>query len=199
MLRELVKVFQDRINLPIEIDEVRDEIIDLHVQDKIIFSSKEMDTGKLRGVIYQWHESAGMYAEATWTTLIVYPSEETVSWQRAICAKELVHVCDRQVVKTTTPEMVEQLARKILGPFETNSPAAADVMAAMDKLAQYQFIDLLFPKAARELARQKIAKGDHTEASIADWVMIPEEHVKMALSENWEEISEVLVLLGNGH
>lgn len=198
MLRDLVEKFRDRVELPIEIDEVRDAIIGTGIQDKIVFSEEDMDTGKLKGVLYQWHEHQGVYSEPIFTSLIAYPKDVELEWQRAICAKELVHICDRQIVRTKTPEMVEELAEKLVGPFETNSEGLADLMASVDKLAQYQYLDLLFPKAARETARQKIATGTAIISDIADWAVLPEEHVAMALGENWEAVSEMLVTFGNG-
>lgn len=198
MLRELVEHFQDRVELPIEIDEVRDAIIASGVQDTITFACEPMDTGILRGVLYQWHEHPGMYAEPSFVSLIVYPSGEPIEWQRAICAKELIHICDRQIVRTKTPELVKQLAEKVVGPFETSDTGIADFMASMDKLAQYQCIDLLFPKAARAIALERINEGVHTIESIANWAVLPEEHIALALSDKWEAISEMLISLGNG-
>lgn len=198
MLRKLVEQFQDRVELPIEIDEIRDAIIQSGVQDKIVFSEEEMDTGKLKGVLYQWHEHSVMYGEPVFTSLIAYPTDEEIDWQRAICAKELIHICDRQIIRTKSPEMVIQLAEKLVGPFESNSTGLADLMASMDKLAQYQYVDLLFPKAARELAKEKLTDETQTMESIAKWAVIPKEHVEMALGDKWEAISELLISIGNG-
>ena len=121
MLRRLVERFQDRTELPIEIEEIRDVLIELGVQDKIIFSPEQLDTGILTGAYYQWCEHAAAYGEPILTTLIVFPANEDLAWQRAICAKELVHVCDKQIVKTQTPEMVEELAQKVVGPSAVTS------------------------------------------------------------------------------
>lgn len=198
MLRRLVERFQDRTKLPIEIEEIRDVLIDLGVQDKIIFSPELLDTGILRGAYYQWCEHAAAYGEPILTTLIVFPANEDLAWQRAICAKELVHVCDKQIVKTQTPEMVEELAQKVVGPFETRSATPADLMAAVDKLAQYQGLNLLFPAAARKLARAKIASGEKTYEEIADWASIPEQYARLVLEESWDALSELLTAIGNG-
>lgn len=198
MLRTLVERFQDRVDLPIEIDEIRDALVESGVQDRIVFSDEKLDTGRLRGAYYQWREHTTPYAVPRWTTLIVYPSNEDITWQRAICAKELVHVCDRQIVKTQTAEMVEQLAKKIVGPFETRSAGPADLMATVDKLAQYQGLNLLFPLAARRIARARIASGEKTLEEIADWAVVPVEYAALVLGDNWDKISELLTVIGNG-
>lgn len=198
MLRKLVEMFEDRVELPIEIDELRAAVVDLGIQDKIIFSAEELDTGILKGAYYQWHESPGPYADPTWTSLIVYPEGVDVAWQRVICAKELIHVCDQQVVKARSADAVDGLARKLVGPFEGTSSDLLDILASTDKLAQYQSLNLLFPLAARKLARKRIAEQTMTPDEIADWAVLPLEQISLMLDEDWDRLSEILVAIGNG-
>ncbi|SMX29396.1 hypothetical protein TRP8649_03530 [Pelagimonas phthalicica] len=199
MLRALIEKFQDCVMLPIEIDEIRDAIIELGVQDKIIFSGEDLDTGVLKGAFYQWYESSGMYAESTWTTLIVYPDGEPIEMQRVICAKELIHICDKAIARTHTPELIDKLAKKVLGPFESPDTSSADLMATIDKLAQYQGLDLLLPKAAREIARDKISKGLLTPSDVAEAAVMPLSQTLLVLDESWEDISSFLCTISNGH
>lgn len=198
MLRSLVEAFQDEVNLPIEIDEIRNEIIRQGFQDRIIFFAGNLNTDQLRGTFTQWTEHNGVYAEPELVTLIVYPSTEDAHWQRLVCAKELVHVCDMQIAKTKTPEAIEELAERLLGRFEDNKDDEADLMASVDKLAQFQGLNLLFPKAARALARSKIASGEKSIEDIVDWVALPRQFVELALTDIWERFSELLITFGNG-
>ena len=198
MLRELIETFQDRVDLPIEIDEIRDAIIALGFQDKIILSAEDLDTGVLKGAYYQWREQRGVYGEPVWTSLVVYPEGESIENQRLICAKELIHICDRSVVKARSPDAVLDLAKKLVGPFEAPNGDFADIMAATDKLAQYQSMNLLFPIAARKLARERIENGMADLARIADWAVLPETSIAMLLDEAWDDVSEVMIAIGNG-
>lgn len=198
MLRRVVEAFQDRVDLPIEVEEIRDLVVTLGIQDKIIFSPEDLDSGVLRGAFYQWRESSGVYSDSTWTTLIVYPENEPIEWQRVICAKELIHLFDAEPVKTKTGEMVDQLARKIVGPFETRATSPSDLMASVDKLAQYQSFNLLFPLAARKIAREKLSRSEATYEDIATWSVLPLEVVMLVLDDHWDKLSEVLVAIGNG-
>ena len=190
-MRKLLQRFENRIDLPIEIDE-------MGIQDKIVFSDENLDTGVLRGVFYQWREHGGVYGEPISTTLILYPKAESLPWQRLICAKELVHVCDKQIIKTQTPEMIEKLAEKIIGGFQDHFEGPADLMATMDKLAQYQGLNFLFPLAARKLAREKIAAEEQTIEQIADWAAIPIEQAQYSIPEAWDTLSELILRIGNG-
>ena len=197
-MRRLLQKFENRVNLPIEIDEIRDAIIELGIQDRIIFSAQDLDTEVLRGTYYQWREHGNVYGEPIWTTLIIYPENEDIGWQRVICAKELVHVCDKQIVKTQTPEMIDKLAAKVIGPFEGSAEGPADLMASVDKLAAYLGLNLLFPIAARRLAREKIASQEKTIQEIANWAVIPEHYASLVIDEGWDKISELLARIGNG-
>lgn len=130
--------------------------------------------------------------------MIVYPKDESIQWQRAICAKELVHVFDKQVFRTQTPEMIEQLAEKIVSASYGNGESPADLVATIDRFAEYQWMSLLFPAAARRLAREKLSRKEITIEEIADWVMIPEQYVRLVLDESWEKISEHLMSFTSG-
>lgn len=198
MLRSLVEAFQDEVELPIEIEEVRDEIVRQGFQDRIILFAGDLNTDRLRGTFTQWTERGSVYGDPELVTLIIYPKAESARWQRLVCAKELVHVCDMQIAKTKTPEAIEELAERLLGRFEDNKDDEADLMASVDKLAQFQGINLLFPKAARSVARTKLASGEKTIDEIVDWVALPRQFVELALSDIWEKFSELLITFGNG-
>ena len=55
-MKRILQKFENRTDLPIEIEEIRDAIVGLGIQDQIIFSDEDLDTQTLRGFIYQWRE-----------------------------------------------------------------------------------------------------------------------------------------------
>jgi len=189
MLRNLVEVFQDRVTLPIEVTEIRTAIQTIGFQDRIILSARTLDTEVLRGTFYQWTERATLYGEPQLVTLVIYPENINICWQRLICAKEMVHVCDQQIAKTVDIEAIVKLAEKLLGPSKAEATDVTDVMALVDKLAQFQALDLLFPKAARAVAKLKLADNSKTLLEIAEWAKIPQQYVELALTDQWETIS----------
>jgi hypothetical protein len=198
MLRRLIQTFEDRVDLPVEVDEIRDALIGFGIQDRIILSPEPLDAGTLKGAFYKWTEHNAVYGEPQWVTLVVYPANEPIEWQRLICAKELIHVCDLPGVRASDPEAVAALATKLLGPFEASKQDEMDIVAALDKLAQHLSINLLFPKAARQLARAKLADGEKTVEEIADWALVPLPSAQLALDEKWESLSTALIEIGNG-
>ncbi len=191
-MKRILQKFENRTDLPIEIEEIRDFIVELGIQDRIIFCAEDLDTAILRGVIYQWRQPSSVYGEPIWTTLIVYPCSMAPDWQRAICAKEMVHIFDSQIVKTVNPEMIEGLAKKVVGPLEIDAESPESLMATVDRLAEFQAVNLLFPRAARTLAHTKISSNEMTVREISEWASIPEHFVQLALDPKWEDISSIL-------
>lgn len=192
MFCNLVGYFEDRDVFPIEVAEVAEVLIQLGCQDEFHFSPEKMDTGKLRGAFYQYKSHAVPYGEPILHTIIVYAEGVDVPWQRVICCKELIHVCDSAAARTNSPEEVAELMDKLLGLVSNEDYGLADFMASVDRLALYQALVVLFPLKMRTTALQAIAASKATEEQIAQWASLPLPLVKLVLSEEWPEVCEVL-------
>lgn len=186
--------------LPIQINDIRDLIIENGYQDKIVFSKQAcLDPQKLRGVCYQWREHGSVYGEPIWVTLIAYPQDVDTPTQRLICAKELIHIFDHQIVKTQTAEMVYKLAEKVISEMRTELDTPENLMAAVDNLAAYQGINLLFPLEARAHMRAELSADRETNESIARKVDLPVETVKLVMPPTWEKMTQIMSTLINGN
>lgn len=153
-----------------------------------------MDTEKLLGTFTQYTTHTGVYSAPDFVTLIVYPENIAAPNQRAICAKELVHMCDKQSRKVRDMEFLGEIAEKIVGPFQSSLvDAHSDLVASLDVLAQYQAMNILFPMAARHAARTKIASGEKSLEEIADWVSAPVDLVEQMLDPEWDGLSDRLI------
>ena len=158
-----------------------------------------MDPGLLKGAYYQWTQPNGVYdTDPDWVTLVVYPKGVDVPQQRLICAKELIHVCDKGVVKTTQPDELVALARKLVGMFEPANADSIDLAASIDKIAQYQSLCLLFPAAARDRAREILNSDSSRFAEIVDWVQLPEDQCHIVLDPRFDQLIAAAVAIGNG-
>jgi len=195
-LARIVDAFDGVTELPIEIPEVQDVVQRLGIQDEIVCVPVDGDPSKCRGVFYQFTKRDGVYGEPILVTLVVYSANLDTRWQRVICTKEIIHVTDAQAEKTHTSEEVDGLVEKLLGPLSTEDYGLADLQAAIDKLAMYQALIILFPDAAREEALQQVAAGVRTVEQVAEWASLPLPLVKFALMDDWPEIKKELVGLG---
>jgi hypothetical protein len=187
-LEKLIDAFSNRTELPVEIPEVRDEIVRMGFQDEVVFVHQPMDPGKLRGIYYQYTKHSAPYSEPILCTLIIYSSLLSMEWQRLVCGKEIIHVMDRQAGKTHTPGEVTGLVDKLLGPLSTEDFGLADFMAAVDKLALYQALAILFPDAARVQALDEMSAGATTIEDIAAWASLPLPLVKTVMSAQWPDM-----------
>lgn len=185
-LQKLIAKFSTRTELPIEIPEVREEIIAMGIQDKIVFCpDAEMDKTKLKGAYMQFRVRPTMYGEYEDWSLIVFCANEGIPWQRMICAKEMIHILDDEAERTSTLDQLDGLLNRLLGSVSTEEFNIFDIMAAKDRLALYQAIPLLFPMAARDNAIQAVKSGRKTLHEIADDACLPVELVSLALTDNW--------------
>ncbi|HRV61819.1 MAG TPA: hypothetical protein P5036_02485 [Albidovulum sp.] len=193
MLKKLIEQFSGGTNLPIEVDDIVRAITEMGVQDEIHLFQADTDPAVVRGVFHQYRRPRGLYCEPDWITQIVYTKNIDVAWQRVICCKELVHLFDAHVEQTDTEEEVSELLKKLLGPLSTEDYGLADLMAAKDRIALYQSLPLLFPRASLEEARWAVQSGEKTPEEIADWACIPVQFVRLMLSEHWEHLNGALM------
>lgn len=189
-LQRLLKRFDPIRELPVEIPEIRDAIVNLGFQDDIRFiPCDKMNPAQLRGVFYQFTCHPRPYAAPELCTLIIYSSQMSREWQRLVCAKELIHVMDGKAEKTKTPDELQGLIDKIIGPLSTEDFGLADVMAAKDKLAVYQALGVIFPDAARVDAFAAMQNG-MTKQQVMERASIPMQFINLVLAEAWPAIKK---------
>jgi len=186
-LAKLIQQFSGVAELPVEIPEIRDAVVNLGFQDDIIFHPEPIDPAKLRGIFYQYTlRDPPPYGDQRLCTLIVYSGVLSVDWQRVVCGKELVHVMDARVAHTRTADETNNLLIKLLGPFSTEDFGLADFVAAKDKLALYQILPVLFPEAARKAA----ASSEKTVEEIATWACLPLPLTRLVMTDDWPAIEK---------
>lgn len=189
-LQRLLERFDFLRELPVEIPEMRDAIVDLGNQDDIRFiPCDKMNPAQLRGVFYQFTHRPRMYGDPVLCTLIIYSSQMSKEWQRLVCAKELIHVLDGKAERTKTPDELQGLIDKIIGPLSTEDFGLADVMAAKDKLAVYQALAVIFPDAARADALKALENG-MTKQQVMERASIPTQFVNLVLADEWPAIKK---------
>jgi hypothetical protein len=101
---------------------------------------------------------------------------------------------DGKVEKTKTPEELQGLIDKIIGPLSTEDFGLADVMAAKDKLAVYQALGVLFPDAAWADAKKAMEAGK-TKQQIMRQTCIPDQFANLVLAEDWPAIKKDICAL----
>ena len=190
-LAKLIGAFESFTILPIEIPDVREQLVSFGFQDCIVFMEGDFDPSQLRGVFYQFTHRLGVYGETERCTLILYSAHLSPEWKRVVCCKELIHVLDGIAARTNTPDEVTALVEKLLGPLSNEDFGLADFQASKDKLALYQALAVLFPDDARAEILQMEPRPSHAE--VAEWVCLPRQLVALVLSEAWPEMVQALL------
>jgi hypothetical protein len=195
MLKTVIKHFEGRTDLPIEVNEIAQAIVELGCQDEIHFVPVEADPAQIHGLVAKFRYSLGVYADSIWVAHIPYNSNDSVEMQRVTCCKELVHLFDSDLEKTDTEEEVPALIERLLGPFSSDNIGLADLMAGKDKLALYMCLPLLLPKTALQHLRQEVREGRKDANSVAALACMPVELVTMMLADNWDTLNGALEAL----
>jgi hypothetical protein len=155
-------------DLPVEINQIRDVIINNGFQDEIIITGQPAEPRVIRGMFYQYTTREYVYSLPTLCTMIIYNTNLPLEWQRLAAAKELVHIFDRSAEKTNDPDEVMGMIDRLLGPMATDDATQQNLMALTDQIALYKCLPWLIPAAAREKCCELIAQGVTTAERVAD-------------------------------
>ena len=195
-MRLLFDYLSEIRELPVEITELTAVLVQAGVQDEIYLRPVDTDPSSLRGAIRQFRYHQEAYGEPVWVTHIVYSQNSPREWQRITCAKEIVHLFDRDIEKTDTIEEVMGLIDKLVGPLTTEDFGVVDIQAAVDRFAVYKCLPLLLPKAALAEAKLCIKNGELSVTDVAAAACMPPELVTIMVGDQWDEITRLLESLG---
>lgn len=195
MLKKLIKSFEDRTDLPIEVEEIAAAIVAEGVQDEIHFVPVDADPAKIHGAIARFRYTPRPYAESIWVAHIPYNKSDPVEIQRLTACKELIHLFDTDFERTDTETEVPALIERLVGPFSSDDVGIANLMALKDNLAIYMCLPLLLPRAALLFLRAEIAAERITSVEAAKIACLPHDLVVLMIDENWDTLNGMLTTL----
>ncbi len=193
---ELVAIFQNGLDLPVDVNQVLAAIISSGVEVETEFIGVELDTLILRGKYRLFHWPNGFYGgDPNVMAKVYYHRNDGSDWQRIVCCKEIIHLLDPVSSFSNTREQQTALAEKMGLPFHLQDPTKAPMDVNIDLVAEYIATAVLLPLVAREaflepLKLKKISIDDI--ALIAD---IPSRYVSIVMSATWPSIHEKLLTL----
>ena len=156
----LIDFFSNFTVLPIDPDDVKEQIIEYGVKDEIEFVGVDLDEIVIIGAFHQYVKSDGVYADPIVCADIYYDRAQERKWRRVICCKELLHLLDRSHSRTATQQDCERLLDDLAIieiPQSKFSPEA--LQAWEDHLTLYYAVAILFPIGAREILYPAYASG----------------------------------------
>ena len=188
MIKQIIDAMSEVATMPVEVSEVVNLVIELGYQDRIYIHPEACETGKIWGAYVQFRENSVPYAAPDFVSYVIYNSNIAPEWQRVVCCKELVHICDKEISKANTREKVSGLFEKLLEPPSTKDFNLSSYLAVEDILAIFPALGILFPEAARLQALSAVEDKSRSVAEIADWACLPIPLVQFCLKPEWPEL-----------
>lgn len=194
LIAKLIKHFDERTELHIDVDDVRDKLKELGVEDEITFHFPEMDAGKIRGMLDRWERPNGVYAETVTVADIIIASDmgsEDDYWKRLVAVKELLHLADCADLSAESEEAVNALFHNFALPPELRyspSDGAKNTKSYLnDSTRFYLALAVLVPKQCRDALRPFYPEK-LKDSTIADFARIPERYVSEIMNETFDQV-----------
>jgi hypothetical protein len=193
----LIKQFSEKTTLPIDID--KDVIVALRemgVTDEIYpFWDIHLDVGTLQGYCHREEIPNGDGSFYFMTTIGF--AKNGLEMERLVVCKELLHTLDPKKCRVSTAEKVYSLIAKLALRGDLMDPFSDDDDQA-DRVAVLESLSILFPMAARNELLPFYKSEEITLAQISELAELPPSYVKVALSDTWPKIHDIL-LRGRQH
>lgn len=189
MLKNIIARLAGEVNLPIEVSDIVDALVAEGFIDEIHFVPVDGDLAQIRGAFARFQYHTGPYSDPVDVAHIPYNSNDSVPGQRVTCCKELIHLFDSDLERTDTEDEVPEFIEKVLGPLNNDDFGLIDLMASKDKLALYQCLPLLMPRAALDVAREAVASDRLTVQEVAEWAQMPLPLVRLMLDDQWDTLN----------
>lgn len=195
LVQRLLDIFDKYTSLHIDVNDVRDQLIEMGVQDKIRFHFVKMDHSKVRGLLHRYITHRAPYSEPTLCSDIVIPidmGDEADAWKRLVAVKELLHITDCDKLTAASTEAVDNLFAKFSVPPELrNGTTAGEPMRGSflnDRVRIYFALAVLVPALCRDHLRPLFTSGSLSAREIAEIAQIPVRYVPTIMDLAFEEL-----------
>lgn len=183
LLKQLVKHFDNYTRLPIGVNAVKAQIIDLGIQDEIRFHMVDIDPSILRGMIYRYTKHSAPYSEPIFCSEICLAKDQEYEWQRVVAVKELLHITDTDAETAQSEKAVDKLIERLSLPFELREETKSSMN---DRSHVLPALAILVPKDIRAMLRDLRAQDKITDIDVARMAKIPDRYGAFVISDIFE-------------
>ena len=192
-IHKLIDFFSSFTVLPVDPDDVRDQILTYGIKDNIAFVGVHLDARVIYGAFHQYIDRTSVYGDPVINVDIYWDRSLTRDWKRLVCCKELLHLLDHSVSKAATKLECENLLRHLADPELLNAPFSEDKLQAWnDELMLFYAMAVLVPWDARESLYADYCEDNSRLGEIAKRIDLPESVVKIILSERWPPLYQTI-------
>jgi hypothetical protein len=194
-INRLVEFFSTFTRLPVYAEDVRDQLVDMGIQDEILLREMDVPPEKLLGMFVRFKRRGALYGhEVSQSSVVFYNKNVDAMTQNLICIKELMHVFDDQIKAAThTREEFGQLLEDLFANKEPILPFGGNFGSLIDNLAILLAVAILFPQEIRDDFIRAHQQGRMTHDNIGNECGLPVGLVPMLLSQKWETYRAILL------
>jgi len=185
-VRRLVSLFSCFSIVPVEVSEVRDQIVEWGYHESIKIAPFTGPVSNLRGMLLEYKWVAPYGAEVS-QCIIRYNSEMSKDWQRLTCIKELIHSMDLYRLRVNSKEKASLLLEKLSLNGQLNE--GMGIPALFEEIATYQALAVLCPDEAIE----KFRKKGTSFQDVAVALDIPPQYAFVAMQDDWYDTREKFI------
>lgn len=196
LIDKLLDHFDDYEEIPVDVNDVRERLIAMGVQDEITFHFVKMDKDKIRGILYRYTRHASPYGEPILCSDICIADDqgdETEAWHRLVAVKEMLHISDCTNLTAASEEAIDNLFTALSLPPDLRAPEVTDKRSVLnDRMRTYIALAILIPRAAREALR-KVYLTQLTDDEIALMAGVPIRYVDVVMGTAFERSIKIFV------
>jgi len=157
------------------------EVIRLTAQDKILYTSADLDTQVSLGHIKQYRESSVVYDQnPKWVTEIRYSNKLNMCWRRYVCCKELMHVFDTPAERVDSAVKFDKLLEELASP---PLPEDASPMYISENKTKWMALAILCPLPFRDYYKLVWESGKMSDYDVALELRIPEGLITVVMAD----------------
>lgn len=183
-LKKLFEIFDTYEILWIDINDIRDQIIDFGIQDEINFNFVKMDEAIVRGFLHRYTLPNGVYTDPKLVSDIYIAESLDENWQRVVAAKELLHILDNKETTAQSVEAVDALLDNLSLPPEVRQYTKSSLN---DRARLISAIAILVPKECRTIIRRLYRDKKLNPNEISRFAKIPHRFTSMLINEEFED------------
>lgn len=196
LIDKLLERFDPADTLPIDVNAIRDALIEFGVQDEIEFHFVSMDSERIRALLHRYTYHLVPYGDPVFHSDIILAQDqngEDEAWQRVGAVKELLHITDCATITAESEQAVNKLFRHLSLPTELRTPDVNTGPALNDRMRIFLALALLVPKTCREKLRELEASGHLSVKEVALLAKIPQRYGEVVISEDFQTTIDLFV------
>lgn len=191
ILENLLAHFDNHVVLHIDVNDVRDRLIAMGVEDEIRFHFVKMNKELIRGLLHRYVKNTAVYGEPVYCSDILIPKEmgeEQEAWQRLVAVKEMLHITDSEPLSAESIAAVDNLFTQFSLPPELRDDKFDGPGKSFlnDRVRIYAALAVLVPSGARDLLRPLYAAEKLTDREIAEIAKVPIRYIPTIMSETFD-------------